>query len=171
MAELWRTRKAPELGLFERHESHIRIYPWDLDIFMELNNGRTLTLYDIARLALAKRIGLWKMMRADKMTMTVAGVSVQYRKRITIWQKITMSAQCVGADDRFLYIVQNCYRGGEPCGQALLRMAFVKGGIVSPREVIAKHYPDIEYPPLPEWVEGYIHAASNRPWPPESEKS
>lgn len=168
-AELLRIRKLPKLNFFDRHETQIRVYPWDLDIFWELNNGRTLTLFDISRVALAKRCGLWDLMRKNKMGMTVAGVSMQYRKRITLWQTITVSAQCVGADDRFVYIVQNSYRNGEPCGQALLRMAFVKNGIVPPKELIEKEFGEIDIPALPDWVEGYIHAAGERPWPPNGE--
>ncbi len=165
--ELFRIRKLPELGFFDVHRSEIRVYPWDMDIFMELNNGRTLTLYDIPRVALAKRVGIWDLIRKRKMALTVAGSAVQYRKRITSFQKITMTAQCVGADEKFMYLLQNCYRGSEPCGQALLRMAFVKDGIVSPRALLKEEFGDLDIPPLEDWVKAYSDAASGRPWPPE----
>ena len=41
--ELWKFRKT-RLGPFETHVSTHRCWPWDIDPFMELNNGRTLTL-------------------------------------------------------------------------------------------------------------------------------
>ncbi len=81
-----------------------------------------------------------------------------------------MTAQCLGHDERFVYIVQNTYRKGEPCGQVLLRMAFVKCGIVPPSEILEK-FGVTETPELPDWVEGYIHAAQNRPWPPQGEQN
>ncbi len=166
--EYLRAKRQPQIDLFEPHFSTIRIYPWDLDFFWELNNGRTLTLYDIPRIMLAVRTGLWKVMRKEKMALTVAGASIQYRKRITVFQKITMSAQCVGFDDRFIYIVQNTYRGDIPCGQALLRLAFAKNGIVSPKEVLKNYYKNINPPELPDWVKVYVKAAQERPWPPET---
>lgn len=165
--EIYRVRKLPPLGFFEQHRSQIRIYPWDLDIFMELNNGRTLTLYDIPRIALAKRNGIWEIMQKEKITMTVAGIAVRYRRRITLWQKITMTAQCIGLDEQFVYIVQNCYLNGQAAGQSLVRMAFVKNGIVPPKSLIERLRPDLVIPPLPDWVNGYIDAANQRPWPPE----
>ena len=45
--ETWANRNAPPLGLTGTHVSHHICWPWDLDIWMELNNGRTLTLYDL----------------------------------------------------------------------------------------------------------------------------
>src|SRR3712207_8112527 len=39
-----RQRGAAPLDLFGTHESHHVCWPWDLDVFGELNNGRALTL-------------------------------------------------------------------------------------------------------------------------------
>ena len=51
-------RNAPPLEMGKSHISHHIRWPWDLDFWLELNNGRTLTLYDLGRIPLAKRIGL-----------------------------------------------------------------------------------------------------------------
>ena len=56
--EFWVNRRAPTLKLGEFHVSHHICWPWDLDLWLELNNGRALTLYDLGRLVLAKRTGL-----------------------------------------------------------------------------------------------------------------
>lgn len=45
--EALKYRNAPKLGLLETHVSYHRCWPWDLDPWIELNNGRTLTLYDL----------------------------------------------------------------------------------------------------------------------------
>ena len=47
--ELFNHRKPDGLGLFDMHVSRHICWPWDLDMWMELNNGRTLTLYDLGR--------------------------------------------------------------------------------------------------------------------------
>ena len=39
-----REGRAPKLGLLDTHVSQHICWPWDIDPFMELNNGRTLTL-------------------------------------------------------------------------------------------------------------------------------
>ncbi len=56
--ELWAHRKAPPLDVTGTHVSHHRCWPQDIDPWMELNNGRTLTLYDLGRIPYAVRTGL-----------------------------------------------------------------------------------------------------------------
>ena len=47
--DLLLARRMPPLGVTETHVSHHICWPWDLDIWMELNNGRAMTLYDLGR--------------------------------------------------------------------------------------------------------------------------
>ena len=56
--ELVKFRNAPKLGPLDAHVSTHMCWPWDLDPWIELNNGRTLTLYDLGRIPLAVRTGL-----------------------------------------------------------------------------------------------------------------
>ena len=56
--ELWKFRRAPRLSILEPHISTHRIWPWDLDPWRELNNGRTLTLFDLGRIPMSVRIFL-----------------------------------------------------------------------------------------------------------------
>ena len=51
--EVLRARRAPPLPIDGVHVSHHTCWPWDLDPWGELNNGRTLTLYDLGRVPLA----------------------------------------------------------------------------------------------------------------------
>ena len=43
-------RKATALRVSETHHSTHYCLPWDLDIWLELNNGRTLSIYGRGRL-------------------------------------------------------------------------------------------------------------------------
>ena len=54
--EMVKFRNAPRLDLLAPHVSTHRCWPWDLDPWIELNNGRTLTLYDLGRLPMAVRL-------------------------------------------------------------------------------------------------------------------
>ncbi len=56
--QIFKHRNDPPLPPGGVHESSHYCLPWDLDLWRELNNGRTLTLYDLGRIPLAKRIGL-----------------------------------------------------------------------------------------------------------------
>ena len=132
--EILRARRAPRLGLFDTHVSHHRCWPWDIDPWMELNNGRTLTLYDLGRLPLYVRNGLDDVVRRSGFYFTVAGVSVRYRARIRPFAPLEMRNRFLGWDARFCYVDQTLWIHGECANQALVRSAIAKRGegIVAP---------------------------------------
>ncbi|MBV0913411.1 acyl-CoA thioesterase [Anianabacter salinae] len=167
--ELWLSRNQPPLDLLGTHVSHHRCWPWDIDLWLELNNGRTLTLYDLGRIPLAKRAGLTKMLMRQRWGLTMAGVSVRYRRRIRAFEKIEMRSRCIGWDDRFVYLDQTMWKAsGECAGQALYRSAVTdRGGIVTTDRVLEALGHDGPAPELPVWVKAWIDADATRPWPPE----
>ena len=163
------TRGAEPLSLYGTHVSRHVCWPWDLDFWMELNNGRTLTLFDLGRIPFARRLGLIGALQREGWGLTVAGVSVRYRRRITMFQRFEMRTRLAGWDERFFYIDQSLWnRAGECTTQALYRTAvFEKRGIVAPGKVIASMGLQAEPPLLPHWIRDWIAAESERPWPPE----
>lgn len=166
--QFFRHRNDPPLGLFDTHESRHVCWPWDLDPWVELNNGRTLTLYDLGRLPLGKRAGLLRVLRANRWGLTVAGSSVRYRRRIRAFELVTMRSRAVGWDDRFLYIEQAMFkRSGEAASHVLIRSAITgSDGIVPPQRLAAALGHDGPPPSLPDWVAAWARADAIRPWPP-----
>lgn len=166
--ELWKYRNAPKLPLTGTHISHHRCWPWDIDMWLELNNGRTLTLYDLGRIPLAQRTGLVGALKRRRWGLTVAGSSVRYRRRIRTFERIEMHSRAICHDDRFFYIEQSMWKkSGDCAGHALYRTAVTgPGGIVPPDEVIRElgHEPG-QYP-MPDWVRAWSDAEAQRPWPP-----
>ncbi|MBK5933519.1 thioesterase superfamily protein [Rhodovulum imhoffii] len=161
-------RHAPPLPLTGTHVSTHICWPWDLDIWMELNNGRTLTLLDLGRLPLAKRVGLIAVLRANRWGLTMAGVSVRYRRRVKMFDRFETRSRCVGWDDKFIYIEQGMWRKGTCANHALYRSAVTDAtGIVRPERVMEAMGARVISPPLPEWVRNWIAADATRPWPPE----
>ncbi|HMS93996.1 MAG TPA: acyl-CoA thioesterase [Tabrizicola sp.] len=165
--ELARARRMPTLGLFDTHVSHHICWPWDLDPWIELNNGRTLTLFDLGRLPLGLRTGIHKHLIAKGWGLTVAGSSVRYRKRVTMFSRLTVHSRCLGWDARFLYTEQSMWKGEECTSHVLIRSAIVsKAGIVPPAELAKAAGVPSESPDLPDWVKAWIAADNSRPWPP-----
>lgn len=166
--QLWKHRNDPKLGFTDEHVSSHLCLPWDIDIWLELNNGRTLTLYDLGRIPLGQRTGLVPVLKKKGWGLTVAGSTVRYRRRITAFQRITMRSRGIGYDDRFFYVEQSMWRpDGECAGHVLIRSAVTsKKGIVPPAQVMEAMGATGEAPELPEWVKAWIAGDAQRPWPP-----
>lgn len=161
-------RRQPALGIFDTHVSHLRCWPWDLDPWIELNNGRTLTLYDLGRLPLSRRTGFERLLREKGWGLTVAGSTTRYRRRVTMFMRLTMHSRCVGWDGRFVYMEQSMWNGEECTSHVLIRSAIVsKSGIVPPAEMAVALGVAPESPALPDWVKAWTQAEATRPWPPE----
>lgn len=166
--EILAARKAPPLAISDTHVSHHICWPWDLDLWWELNNGRTLTLFDLGRLPMAIRMGVTDTLRDRHWGLTVAGSTVRYRRRIRAFERLEMRSRCIGWDARFLYVEQALFRGGDCTSHVVLRKAITSAkGIVPPAEVMAALGQPQQSPSLPGWVVQWIAAESQRPWPPE----
>ncbi|WP_204112361.1 acyl-CoA thioesterase [Shimia biformata] len=166
--EIAATRRAPQLGLTDTHESTHRCWPWDIDFAMELNNGRTLTLFDLGRIPLIFRNGAYQATRAQGWMFTMAGVSVRYRRRVRPFEKITMKSRIVCWDDRFIYIEQAMFKKNGDCAHhALYRTAATdKNGIVSVDRINAAIGYSGPSPETPDWIAAWQTAETQRPWPP-----
>lgn len=166
--QFFKIRNSPPMEPTDTHVSHHYCMPWDIDMWWELNNGRTLTLYDMGRIPLAKRAGLVTVLQKNRWGLTIAGVSVRYRQRIRMFEKIEMRSRAVGWDDKFIYLEQSMWKkNGDCAGHALYRTAVTgKQGIISPQSVIDATGRKIEAPVLADWIKAWIAADAQRPWPP-----
>lgn len=160
-------RDAPALKVTGTHVSHHLCWPWDIDIFGELNNGRALTLFDLGRLVLARRTGLLKVLRHKGWLMTVAGSTIRYRRRVRMFDRLTVKSRCIGWDERFLYLEQSMWKGTVCASHVVLRMAVTdRDGIVPTARVEQALDAGEACPQLPAWVETWCAAEKQRPWPP-----
>ncbi|MEM6384951.1 MAG: thioesterase family protein [Pseudomonadota bacterium] len=166
--ELIRNRNTEELALGDTHVCTMRVRPWDIDPFLELNNGRILTLFDLGRFGLLQRMNMPKMLRQNGWYGAVGGSVVRYRRRITVFQKLELRTRVIGWDDRFTYIEQAFWRGSECCAHAIVRIVVTSGkGIVPTADLAAAFNFPVDSPALPDWVRRWSEAEANRTWPPD----
>ena len=165
---IFRARSLPPLSPYDTHVSHHRAWPWDTDMFGELNNGRILTLFELGRWQMAVRLGLLPFFTRKGYTLAVAGVSIRYRKRIPMFHAYRMQTRMLGYDDRFFYVEQSMWQGEACMNQMLLRFATRHGGAtVLPPDFLTIAGHTTEQPGLPDWALAWIDADAKRPWPPE----
>jgi len=156
------------LSLNDIYTSYHRIMPWDIDVFGELNNGRTLTIMDLNRLPFGSLVGLNRTIRENQWMLTMAGVSVRFRKRVKMFDRVRITCKVVGRDERFFYLEQTMWLGDDAAHNALYRaVAYSKDGIV-PTERLGNALGLTDWnPEMPEWVKNWIEAEATRVWPPE----
>ncbi len=166
--QLLRHRNAQPLPPTGTHVSWHYCLPWDIDLWMELNNGRTLTLYDLGRIPLAQRLGLVRQMRQNRWGLTMAGASVRYRRRIRPFEKVEMRSRVICWDERFVYLEQSMWKADGECANHILYRAAVTDarGIIPPSEMLSRLGAITDPPAMPGWVAAWIAADAKRPWPP-----
>lgn len=150
-------------------ESVLRLTVWsgDVDVFWELNNGRHLTLMDLGRFDFAVRTGFWKEVHRAGLGLTVGGASVRFRHRVPPFSRIVLRTRLVGHDDRWFYFHQQIERGDRVCSAALVRTAVLeKGRLVPTARVLEVTGHTAWGAELPAWVQAWIEAEDQRPWPP-----
>jgi acyl-CoA thioesterase FadM len=165
---LLKVRKAPPLTIHDTHVSHLRIWPGDIDPWMELNNGRTLTLYDLGRIPFAVRCGFTRVLRQKGWGLTVAGSVVRYRKRLTLFTKVEMQTRMLGWDDKFIYIEQSMWTEDGTCANhGVLRTGIIRNRKLVPTlEVIEALGGTDLVLSLPDWAREMFEAENARDWPP-----
>ncbi|QPM91262.1 acyl-CoA thioesterase [Pseudooceanicola algae] len=167
--EFLRYRKAPPLAITDTHATTLRILPGDIDPWRELNNGRTLTLYDLGRLPFAKRTGVLDLLKRQGWGLTVAGSAMRYRKRLTLFTRIELRTRLIGLDARFLYIEQSMWLPDGTCANAgVIRGAVIANRKMVPMAELREAVGPVDIPALPVWAEALFAAESDRPWPPET---
>jgi acyl-CoA thioesterase FadM len=118
-------------------DTPFRCMPRAIDMLLEMNNGRNLTLYDLRRFNLSIRIGLAKALRKKTWGLVVADGSVRYRRRVKIIDKVSIYAQVVGFDDRWIYVAQSMCVSGQSSSFVLLRTGITGAGkTISTDEVL-----------------------------------
>ncbi|MFY0595321.1 MAG: acyl-CoA thioesterase [Cognatishimia sp.] len=165
----WQRAKAlPKMAIDATHVSSHRCWPQDIDMWMELNNGRTLTMYDLGRIPMGVRVGLMDALQRKGWGLTVAGSVVRYRRRIRPFEKFEMRSRGLFWDDKFLYVEQSIWKkNGECANHAVFRTAVTgKSGIVNPELVVQELGYEGASPVAPEWVKQWLKAEDMRPWPP-----
>lgn len=115
----------------------MRVWPWDIDPFMELNNGRYLTLMDIGRFEVGARVGLFKVLKKNDWGLMVGAVNSRYRRRIKPFRVFTLHTRIVYVDDRWFYFHQAFKMGDTMHASALVRTGVTsKNGLVPAQDLI-----------------------------------
>ena len=161
-------KKGNTLSLYDTADFHFTTRFNDIDNFLEMNNGRIFTLFDLGRTDFAIRTGLGKKLIQNRWGLVVAGSTIQYRKRIRAFDKVLMKTRVCAIDERWFYIEQTMWVNNKCTCHALLRTAVtnIKTGKTIDTSTVLNHlgYTNVNLSP-DKWVQSWIQADKLRPFP------
>lgn len=154
------------LQLVDESVLHERAGITDIDIFLELNNARYLNYMELGRWDYSQRVGFYALMKRNKWGVAVGGASIRYRRRIPFLSKFTVTSKIICHDGRWMYFLQEFHRQDKICASALMKVCVTsKEGLVPAPEVLKQLGEADQFAEVPEWVNAWIEAESQRPWP------
>ena len=129
------------------------VLPQDIDPFMELNNGRYVTLLDLGRFSLGAKVNMASFLKRNNWSLTIVGTYNEYRFRLKLFQRFTLKTKIIGYDEKWFYFFQKVERKGKTHMASVVKFAYTsKEGLVYPKEVISAM--EMKYDPnkLPLWI-------------------
>lgn len=161
-----KSRFRPNLKLDDTCSINFRAGITDIDLFMELNHARYLSLMEMGRWDFVSRSGLLGIMKKNKWGIAMGAVNIRYRRRIPLFSKFEITSKMICHDGRWVYMLQEFHRDNKICASALIKGAFIsKEGLVN-APVVAKIMGQDNWGiEVPEWVNAWIEAEGQRPWP------
>ena len=137
---------------------------FDIDPFIEINNGRYLTLADVGRFNHGFRTGFYKKARSENLYFTVVGVSAKYRYRIPFGKKFTMTTKIIHSDEKWIYYLTDFSHDNRVSTSLLARTGVLRAGkLVRPNEVEEIFQMKLTKYQVPQWVELWIKSDLKRP--------
>ncbi|MDG1842633.1 MAG: acyl-CoA thioesterase [Crocinitomicaceae bacterium] len=144
-----------KLNFYSRDSDSIpmMVLPQDIDPFMELNNGRYVTLLDLGRYGYGSRVNINAFLKRQKWSLTITGTYNEYRYRLRLFQRFVLKTKIIGYDENWFYFFQKIERNGKTHMASVVKYAFTsKNGIVKPKEVVEAMGEPYDPTQLPSWI-------------------
>ena len=133
---------------------NLMVLPQDIDPFMELNNGRYVTLLDLGRFGYSINVNINKFLKQNKWSLTITGTYNNYRHRLRLFQRFQLKTKLLGYDEKWFYFFQKAVKNDKTYMASVVRFSFTsKDGIVSPKEVVKTMGQEYNPGKLDEWVQ------------------
>ena len=155
----------------------LRVRPTDLDPLGHVNNGVYFSIFDLGRVELILRSGLYQRFRRRGWYAVVTAETGTFRRELRAFRRFDLHTEVLGWDERHLYFQHRIVSGGRLATNAVVQVRFLSrdGQRVTPDDLI-ETLPEVpERPELPDWVRdwsksSYAHARAQEA-PAEREQS
>lgn len=153
-------RFRPKLDVFDVSETKMRVAPTDLDLLKHVNNGKYLSMQDLARIEQMIRTGILPVLNKKGWYPVLAAETIQFRRSLKLFDAFTLTSRIAGWDDRYFYVEHNFIKDGEKMAYGYVRARFLKktGGTVSPEEVLQAAGETRHSPSLPASMQSWVQS-------------
>ncbi|MBL4606449.1 MAG: thioesterase family protein, partial [Pseudomonadales bacterium] len=136
------------------------VMPWDCDANFHINNGRYLSIMDVARVQLYLDAGIVRPMMKNSWVPVVTSSHLLYRRSIDIFVKYDLSSQFVGRTEKFLIVEHRFKIKGKTAVLSYVALAFRdKNGVVdSDRLVEGFNLQNLSAESHPEIIDAFLKA-------------
>lgn len=152
-------RRGSKLTFTDVARSRFRVWPTDLDLLRHMNNGKYLSIMDVARFDLIQRNGVMALFSREGWYPVVVGQTISYRKSLNPWMRFWIESRILGFDDQAVYMEQRFVRPGsdrrpEVYARAVVRARILRrgGGVVPVAEIIEKSGANVDELGVPEEI-------------------
>jgi len=116
----------------------LRVMPWDCDLNLHINNGRYLSILDLARTQLYMATGVVSLlMGRDRWGSVVVSAHIVYRRSVDIFVKYDIESRFIARTDKFIIIEHQFIVKGEISVLCYVSVAFTdNNGIVETERYI-----------------------------------
>jgi acyl-CoA thioesterase FadM len=134
---LLRSLHRPKVEYSDEITIALRVMPNDLDVNRHLNNGRYLSLLDLASVELFVRAGLLRKAIRHRFRPMLGGLIVTYRRGLSLFERCKISIQLKGWDRHWSYFrFEFRNAGGNLCAAGYFKGAFVSNeGLISNQDL------------------------------------
>lgn len=137
----------------------MRVMPWDCDLNFHINNGRYLSILDLARVQLYMATGVFSLITGqNRMQVLVVSAHLVYRRSIDIFVKYDISSRFIGRTDKFLVIEHQFLLKGQIAVLCYVSLAFTdeKGIVKTDRYIDKVGLSELKLDQHSEDLESYI---------------
>lgn len=143
----WRARA----GVLDSTVLRMTVLPNDLDFNGHVNNGRYLTLADVARMDFVLRTGAARVALGLRARPIVGDAMAKFRRDLRPFERYDIVTRMLGWDEKWSFMEHRFVRQGRVLGVVVMRGLFVApGGPVTPAALAAALKADPVSPPVPD---------------------
>ena len=154
-----RALRGPRVRPGDTVELELRVWPNDLDLNGHMNNGRYLTIVDLALTTVFIRSGFARLCMQRDWRPMGGGTVVYFRRGLTVFERFTLRFSIVAWDEFWTYSRFEFVRAGEMCATGFAKGAAVgRRGLVPNRDVYPVLGHEEPSPPFPEDLKAWIEA-------------